>query len=264
MNTSSHWPKSRLRERANSHHQDPWLTGVSGLLTSNQWVGMGACSLIFVLLFIDALVHPYAFFDLQVINAVQTVEHQHGRGVTAALAWLTGTEGAIISWALVLIAFAACRWWSAAIATSLMPFGGLINEVISDVLVGRTRPHLPELVRGSTSWEEGSFPSGHVMGAVILYGFILICAKRIDQSWVRLPIQLVCLGLLSVVGVARVWQGAHWPTDVIAAYALGGVVLIGLVALETSLYPHLNGRSPSYMIRYAYSLVRARPGHAQT
>ena len=36
--------------------------------------------------------------------------------------------------------------------------------------------------------------------------------------------------VIAVTGFARVWEGAHWPTDVIGAYAWGGLILVGIFA----------------------------------
>ncbi|MEZ4570726.1 MAG: hypothetical protein R2849_10445 [Thermomicrobiales bacterium] len=36
--------------------------------------------------------------------------------------------------------------------------------------------------------------------------------------------------MILVAGFDRIWEGAHWPTDVLAAYSLGGLLLIGIVA----------------------------------
>ena len=53
-------------------------------------------------------------------------------------------------------------------AAATLPLGGAINLAIGEFLVGRTRPHLAELARASGNFEERSFPSGHVQGAVLL------------------------------------------------------------------------------------------------
>ncbi len=33
-----------------------------------------------------------------------------------------------------------------------------------------------------------------------------------------------------MTGFDRIWEGAHWPTDVLAAYSLGGLLLLGIVS----------------------------------
>ena len=240
------------------HHQPPvrelaerW----SHLLTPAQWRWALGCVTLFMLLFIDAMRHPYAFFDVGLMHAVQRFDPPHLAQYTHRLDDLTGSEGAISSWVIVLVGFAMRRWWAAAVATALMPLGGLINLIIGEMLVARTRPHLDELKRGSMTWEEPSFPSGHVMGALLLFGFLFVHAHRIDSRAFRCLVMAVSLLIIVTVGPARIWDGAHWPTDVISAYALAGLLLIALLAFEAALRPRLDGLAPIAALRQALHLV---------
>jgi undecaprenyl-diphosphatase len=71
-----------------------------------------------------------------------------------------------------------------------------------------------------------SFPSGHVLGAVLLWGFIYFASERLianerTRRWVRWS----SLAVIVLMGLQRVYAGAHWPSDVLAAYLWGGVIL---------------------------------------
>lgn len=96
-------------------------------------------------------------------------------------------------------------------------------------LVERPRPS-PLLVDVSEQAGGFSFPSGHVLGAVLLWGFVFVASEqlisnRTARRWVRLS----SLALIVLMGLQRVYSGAHWPTDVLAAYLWGGVILFALV-----------------------------------
>ena len=67
-----------------------------------------------------------------------------------------------------------------------------------------------------------SFPSGHVMSAVLCYGFLgyLLVPKMPTIFWKWFVIISVLL-VLAFVGLSRVFQGGHYLTDVLAGYALG-------------------------------------------
>jgi membrane-associated phospholipid phosphatase len=82
------------------------------------------------------------------------------------------------------------------------------------------------------------------MGAVLLFGFLVCIARRIETRPVRLSLTALSVLVLVTVGPARIWDGAHWPTDVISAYALGGLLLIPLLALEANLRGKLDGLAP--------------------
>lgn len=96
-------------------------------------------------------------------------------------------------------------------------------------LVERPRPS-PFQVEVTEQAGGFSFPSGHVLGAVLLWGFVyfasewLIASPRI-RRWVRWS----SLAVIALMGLQRVYTGAHWPSDVLAAYLWGGVILFVLV-----------------------------------
>ena len=73
------------------------------------------------------------------------------------------------------------------------------------------------------------FPSGHAMGATLLFGGIIWLAERtIPNTTARRAVQAAALLLILITAVGRVATGAHWPSDV-----LGGVLwgVTGLAAL---------------------------------
>jgi undecaprenyl-diphosphatase len=120
---------------------------------------------------------------------------------------------------------------------------GLVELV--KLIVARPRPtsDLVEVYRAVSGY---SFPSGHVVQYVAFYGLLGYLAwRRLGRSspqgvGVRLALRLllaVCCALIVLVGPSRVYLGAHWPSDVVAGYLLGGVCLVLLVGIEE----HVNG-----------------------
>lgn len=81
-----------------------------------------------------------------------------------------------------------------------------------------------------------SYPSGHVAAAVALYGgtavlLWLICANR--WRWLSVPL----VGLPLLVGIARLYLGAHHPSDVIASIAFmsAWLAVAGTVLLKNQI-----------------------------
>jgi membrane-associated phospholipid phosphatase len=77
-----------------------------------------------------------------------------------------------------------------------------------------------------------SFPSGHTITYVGVYGFLAYLAYTLLRpTALRRAIVGGLVGLVGLVGPSRVHQGHHWITDVTASYLLGISYLIGLTRL---------------------------------
>jgi len=77
-----------------------------------------------------------------------------------------------------------------------------------------------------------SFPSGHVINYVGIYGFLAFLANhRIRFAPLRRLVIGALGALIGLVGVSRIYLGHHWFTDVVTSYLLGSSYLITLIAV---------------------------------
>jgi|GEM_PF-2355159 len=177
------------------------------------------------LLTMFAMYFDQARIDIWTINRIQEFDAPYLHEVITAISTLTSSHWAIALWAIALVAFSVSRLWLPALAMFVMPIGGVLNQVIGEIIVGRTRPDGSVVERTVPDIQAASFPSGHVMGAVMFYGLIFFLARKIQNSVLRVSIQAFSAAIIAAVGFARIWEGAHWPSDVLGAYAWGGLFL---------------------------------------
>lgn len=107
----------------------------------------------------------------------------------------------------------------AAIVLLVAVFGGIL---ISSLLkMGFDRPR-PDLVPHGSTVLTASFPSGHSTMAAVVYLTIgaLIARFHINRGVKIYALTLAAIATI-IVGVTRVYLGVHWPTDVLAGWAIG-------------------------------------------
>lgn len=102
----------------------------------------------------------------------------------------------------------------------------LVVSTILKRVIKRTRP-LTTYVAGMR-FHSFSFPSGHTMGATTAFGLLAYYGTHFLSSPLSSVILALCVLLIFLMGVSRVYLGAHYPTDVIGGWLLGAMIL-GLV-----------------------------------
>jgi len=101
----------------------------------------------------------------------------------------------------------------------LATIGGAILVFVLKDFFGRERPDLvPHLVYAASY----SFPSGHsTMSAVVYLTQASLISKIQKKGSIKTYILIVALILTFLIGISRVYLGVHYPTDVLAGWALG-------------------------------------------
>jgi len=88
----------------------------------------------------------------------------------------------------------------------------------------------PELWNRLISEKSFSFPSGHALGALVLYGFLaFILATEFPKA--SQLIYAITVFLISAIGLSRLYLGVHWPTDVLAGYGVGFLWLMTCITM---------------------------------
>jgi undecaprenyl-diphosphatase len=138
-----------------------------------------------------------------------------GRDLTA----LGGTAVlALVSVAAALFLGMAGRPRSVVLLVVAIAGGQLLSLALK---WGYGRPR-PDLVPHQSYVYTASFPSGHsMMSAVVYLTLGALLARVLPRRRMKLLVILCALGATTLTGVSRVYLGVHWPTDVVAGWAMG-------------------------------------------
>ena len=125
-----------------------------------------------------------------------------------------------IVWMIGMMLFRCIRQ-ALFLGSAVLTAGGL--WLVLELLVARPRPVTAEGICIHRIVPAYSFPSGHVMHDVVLYGFLLYLSfsqpvRAWRYRWVLLPLQVLAVLYMLAVGYSRLESGEHWLFDVLGGY----------------------------------------------
>ena len=144
--------------------------------------------------------------------------------VVSGLTELGGTQVVIWLTAGALIGLISLRHWRGAAALLLAVVTTQATVMVAKAAMTRPRPADDIAIADPSGW---SFPSGHSASAVALYVMLGLIATTIWRRKLP-PIIIFALAgaIVLLVGLSRVYLGAHYPTDVLAGWLTGGIVVV--------------------------------------
>jgi cation-transporting ATPase E len=183
----------------------------------------------------DVIAHEeIALFDAPIVSYVAT---HRVSWVLWAMENITfaGNDAFLI--ALTVVGGLALRYrtgsWRPLFLLAMSVLGAILLELIAKHVVARPRP---PAVWMAVPAEGFAFPSGHSTASTAAYGALAYLTARSQSSWREKVGSLTAGALIAfLIGVSRVYLGVHWPSDVMAGWALGSAWLAIVFATDSTI-----------------------------
>ena len=178
---------------------------------------LGTCTWVFISIAKDFEADHIRQFDYSIIQYVQGFISEPITNLIVKITFLGSSIGiAIITvvFSMILVLFRKYFLGIYLFMSVVIGYVGL-NTVLKHIFQ-RERPSFLRLVE-----EHGfSFPSGHSMGSMVLFGGLLFILFKLSKSaFVRVIGAIAASTIILIIGLTRVYLGVHYPTDIVGGYA---------------------------------------------
>jgi undecaprenyl-diphosphatase len=149
--------------------------------------------------------------------------HQHATPALTQIARVVTFFGSVgfvaAASSCVAIALMVRKSWYQLLALGLAVGGGSLLNILLKHFFHRQRPVLENPLLTLSSF---GFPSGHTMGATLFYGVLAIFVAQSVRTWrLRAFTSWIAALAIGLIGLSRIYLGAHYLTDVLGAIAVG-------------------------------------------
>jgi undecaprenyl-diphosphatase len=173
--------------------------------------------------------------DATIIDIVRTPAFNDALQPLRWITQLGSTWAMIVVAAIVIVIGVVAGMPREAVRGALgIGLGALLVEGLK-AAIARTRPDLLEPIIVERGF---SFPSGHAANSMVAYGILAVIVGRLPLSrGARVALQVALAALVFLIGLSRVWLGVHYPTDVVAGWMVGGVLVLAYAAFSRQAPP---------------------------
>lgn len=169
--------------------------------------------------------HIFARWDWLIAQYFLSVRSELLTGVMKFFTFLGDAEFVTATMIIILASLTLKKKYVYSIALTLSAAVSFVTSFLLKDIFSRPRPQGHQLV------VEGgfSFPSGHAIIAVALYGMLTyFLVKYFKNKYAKIASGIAGFAVIAAIGVSRIYLGVHWPSDVIGSYIFGGL-WIGII-----------------------------------
>lgn len=195
--------------------------------SNHHLVFTAAISVVFLVLTFFAKADPYFSFDLRISTSVQQF---HPSWFDLLMKFITQLGNQALGGAVLLLAISTlvvvCKYKEAFLLI-VSSVGAVQLSEFFKMIVSRPRPDPMLISQFEQFTRYDSYPSGHVMFEVSFYGFLLFLVYRQlkKNTWYRRMLLVTFFLPIALIGLSRIYLGAHWFSDVVGGYLLASIWL---------------------------------------
>ncbi|MBR3210505.1 MAG: phosphatase PAP2 family protein [Bacilli bacterium] len=184
------------------------------------------CLIGFLLVTVLVVTNNTSLFDEKIYQAIYGHHNQYLDFFFTTITHIGDTVPVMIIAMILLIVF---KDWNDKIHISFSLFLTVAFNQILKYVIARPRPPLERRLVTQGGY---SYPSGHSMVSLCLYGILIYFAMTKIKNK---SLKIICVSLLTVliliIGISRIYVGVHYPSDVLGGYLLAAPLLITSVTL---------------------------------
>jgi undecaprenyl-diphosphatase len=170
--------------------------------------------------FVDWLDHRIQAAFMQFISA-------HTTSLMLGISWLGGA-GSLYAAIVICIILLLRHEWTWLMTFVLAAASHARITILLKAMVHRPRPHIAHPLLNMNDY---SFPSGHVMAATLIYGWLATYVLyHIRNRRRRGAAVAICLLIIVRVRVSRIYLQVHYLSDVLAGGITGAACLLCSIA----------------------------------
>ncbi len=175
--------------------------------------------------------HTTQYFnvDLSIARVVQSIQAPWFDLLMRGVGWPGYPPQLYIGLALIFLVlfFLVSRWAAVTHLFATVGIGALGLAI--KMVVDRPRPSASLIHVANPGLDGGkySFTAGHVESYVAILGFLLFLAYFSQNRSFWRTLALIVFGvMIALIGLARIYSGEHWFSDVAGGYLLGSIWLV--------------------------------------
>ena len=191
-----------------------------------RMASMGILTVLIAFLTVSLMNNPFPSQDLDIYHWVTGLNVGGLAGFFKVVSVMTDSKVALVYGMAGLALLLYLKQLKLALILGAVGAAAAIGAVVSDFtlgeLVGRTRPF--------NDASNVSYPSGHVFGTTVFFGFVAFLAIQLKvRRRYMVPLLIAAAGIILAVGPSRIFEQDHWPSDVAAGYLLGTLWLLIII-----------------------------------